>query len=47
MNAFYEKLMKCAEADSQKVSFRPEIGLTLGSGLGGFAGNIQIEKVLE
>ena len=47
MNAFYEKLMKCSEAVSQKVSFRPEIGLTLGSGLGDYAENIQIEDVLE
>lgn len=47
MNAFYEKLMKCSAAVSQKVSFRPEIGLTLGSGLGDYAENIQIEEVLE
>ena len=39
--------MKCSEAVSQKVSFRPEIGLTLGSGLGDYAENIQIEEVLE
>lgn len=47
MNTFYEKLLKCAEAVSEKISFRPEIGLVLGSGLGDYAETMQIEETLE
>ena len=47
MNTFYEKLLKCAEEVDKKISFRPEIGLTLGSGLGDYAETMQIEETLE
>lgn len=47
MNTFYEKLLKCADEVDKKISFRPEIGLTLGSGLGDYAETMQIEETLE
>ena len=47
MNTFYEKLLKCSEAVSKKIPFRPEIGLVLGSGLGDYAQAMQIEETLE
>ena len=34
MNVNYEKLMKCFECVQQKITFKPEIALILGSGLG-------------
>ncbi len=47
MNTFYEKLLKCSEAVSKKIPFRPELGLVLGSGLGDYAQAMQIEETLE
>ena len=42
----YEKLIGCYNSVKEKVDFKPKIALILGSGLGDFAKNIQVEKVL-
>lgn len=47
MTTVYEKLEKCSEAVNNRIRFRPEIGLILGSGLGDYAESIQIEEILE
>ena len=43
MDARYEKLMKCLEYVKSRTDFVPEIALTLGSGLGDYAKNMQVE----
>ena len=47
MNADYEKLMKCYECVQQKISFRPELALILGSGLGDYADTMQVVETLD
>ncbi len=47
MNAVYEKLMKCYEQVKKKVSFKPELALVLGSGLGDFCDTIEISETLD
>ena len=47
MSAVYEKLKKCYEAVRSKTDFSPEIALVLGSGLGNFADNIEVEGVVD
>jgi purine-nucleoside phosphorylase len=42
-NLAYEKLLECKEAVRKVTDFEPDIALVLGSGLGGFAENIEIE----
>ncbi len=44
--AMYKKLMDCLEGIQKKVCFQPQIGLVLGSGLGGFAEKIQVEQAI-
>ncbi len=41
-NAVYEKVKKCFEQVRKITDFEPEIALTLGSGLGDFADNIEV-----
>lgn len=43
----YEKLMTCLKSVREKTDFKPEVGLVLGSGLGGYADEIQTEAVVE
>ena len=43
MDARYEKLIKCLEYVKSRTEFVPEIALTLGSGLGDYAKNMQVE----
>lgn len=43
MNPVYEKLIRCAEAVKERVNFKPEIALVLGSGLGEYAKNMDIK----
>lgn len=47
MNPVYEKLQKCYACFQEKVDFRPEIALVLGSGLGDYADDIQIVAELD
>ena len=43
----YNKLMKCFESIKEKVDFKPEVGLILGTGLGEYAEEIKVESVVE
>lgn len=47
MNADYENLMKCYECVQQKISFRPELALILGSGLGDYADTMEVVETLD
>ena len=47
MNAVYEKLMKCFESVEKKVSFKPELALILGSGLGDYADTMEVKETLD
>ena len=42
MNKVYDKLSRCYECFRNKVDFKPEIALVLGSGLGDFADGIEV-----
>lgn len=44
MSAQYEKLLKCYEYYRSVTDFEPRVGLILGSGLGGYAGNMKVVK---
>ena len=47
MSAIKEKLEKCLESLKSKVDFKPEVAIILGSGLGDYADEIQIEQTVE
>lgn len=47
MKKDYEKLLKCYESFREKIKFQPKVAIVLGSGLGNFADNIQIEEELS
>lgn len=47
MNLNYEKLMKCFECVQQKITFKPEIALILGSGLGDYADTMEVVETLD
>ena len=47
MNVKYEKLMKCFECVQQKITFKPEIALILGSGLGDYADTMEVVETLD
>ena len=47
MNAIYKKLMNCYEQVEKKISFKPELALVLGSGLGDFCDTLDIKETLE
>lgn len=46
MNPVYEKLMKAYDCYKEKIDFKPEVALVLGSGLGGFADEVDVKAVL-
>ena len=47
MNVNYEKRMKCFECVQQKITFKPEIALILGSGLGDYADTMEVVETLD
>ncbi len=47
MNEIYKKVLNCYKSLGEKVDFVPAVGLILGSGLGDYADDIQIETVLD
>lgn len=46
MNDTYLKLCKCLDIIREKTDFKPQIALTLGSGLGNFADKIDVVKTI-
>ena len=47
MSSVYEKLQGCLKSVREVTDFQPEIALILGSGLGDYADEIQIEQTVE
>lgn len=47
MNSVYEKLQKCYESVREKVDFKPEIALVLGSGLGDYGETIDVVATVD
>ena len=43
----YERLMQCFEYVKGRISSKPKIALVLGSGLGGFASQIEVQETLS
>lgn len=46
MSQVYEKLMRAYACFQEKVDFHPEVALVLGSGLGGFADEVEVKATL-
>ena len=46
MSQTYEKLMKCYKSMKKKVKFKPEVALILGSGLGDYVKQVQVEATV-
>ncbi len=46
-NPIFAKLVTCAECVKKKISFKPKVGLILGSGLGNYADKIKIVETLD
>jgi len=47
MNEVYEKLMNCYNSIVEKIDFKPEVAIVLGSGLGDYADDIKVEAELD
>ncbi|MGN0670120.1 MAG: purine-nucleoside phosphorylase [Oscillospiraceae bacterium] len=47
MSEIYQKLMNCFEQVEKKISFKPELALVLGSGLGDFCDTLDIKETLD
>lgn len=47
MTKAYERLLKCYQCFKDKINFKPEVALVLGSGLGDYADTIRVETVLD
>ena len=47
MNPVYEKLLKCYKSVREKIDFKPEIALILGSGLGNYGDSIDVVATLS
>ncbi len=43
MGSAYDRLVRCYEYCKSKIDFAPKIGLVLGSGLGGFANQVEVK----
>lgn len=46
MSEVYEKLKKCYETVEKKITFKPELALILGSGLGEFCSTMDVKETL-
>jgi len=47
MNEVYRKLIDCRDVVISKINFKPKIALVLGSGLGGYASEIDVESTVD
>jgi len=47
MNEIYKKLLRCLNAVRSETAIEPSVGLVLGSGLGGYAETIDIERIVN
>lgn len=47
MNPVYDKLLKCYECFKNKIDFKPQVALILGSGLGDYADDIRVVDTLD
>ena len=47
MNKVYEKLEKCLSIVRAKTDFTPKVALVLGSGLGGYASEIEVKETID
>ena len=47
MSKEYDKLLRCYHSVREKISFEPQVALILGSGLGDYAEQVQVETVLD
>lgn len=47
MSKEYDKLLRCYHSVREKISFKPQVALILGSGLGDYAEQVQVEAVLD
>jgi len=47
MNPIYDKLINCLDQIHKITDFQPEVGLVLGSGLGGFGEKIKISATVD
>lgn len=47
MNEVYDKLKMCLKSVKAKIDFKPEVALILGSGLGDYADEIQVEQTMD
>ena len=47
MTTVYDKLVRCYESIADQITTVPKLALVLGSGLGDFAKEIDVEKVIE
>lgn len=47
MGPVYEKLLKCCNSVKERIDFKPEIALVLGSGLGGYGETIDVAETLS
>lgn len=47
MNEVYEKVKRCYDSIAEKIKFKPKVAIVLGSGLGDYADDIQVEAELD
>lgn len=47
MSKEYDKLLRCYHSVREKISFEPQVALILGSGIGDYAEQVQVEAVLD
>lgn len=45
-NVVYDKLLRCYECFKEKINFKPEVAVVLGSGLGNFARTVEVVSEL-